>query len=55
MRTNLQETVDLVTLTEETLNAKLHFLCSALSAFFTYDTHFNGVVFISLALFNIRS
>ena len=28
MRRNLQETVDLVTLTEEILNGKLDFLCS---------------------------
>ena len=28
MRPNPQETVDLVTLTEEILNGKLHFLCS---------------------------
>ena len=28
MRPNPQETTDLVTLTEEMLNGKLHFLCS---------------------------
>ena len=28
MRSNLQETADLVTFTEEILNGKLHFLCS---------------------------
>ena len=28
MLSNLQETADLVTLTEEILNGKLHFLCS---------------------------
>ena len=33
MRSNLQETADLVTFTEEILNGKLHFLCSDLKAF----------------------
>ena len=28
MQPNLQETADVVTLTEEILNGKLHFLCS---------------------------
>ena len=28
MRPNLEETADLVTLTEETFNGKIHFLCS---------------------------
>ena len=32
MRPNLQETEDLVTLTEEILNGKLHFLSSVYSA-----------------------
>ena len=32
MRPNLQETADLVTFTEEILNRKLHFLCSAASS-----------------------
>ena len=30
---NLQETVDLVTFTEEILNGKLHFLCSGVTFF----------------------
>ena len=31
MQPNLQETADLVTVTEEILNGKFHFLCSAIT------------------------
>ena len=33
MRPNWQETVDLVTFTEEILNGKLHFLCNVIRGF----------------------
>ena len=36
IRWKLQETVDLVTFTEEILNGKLHFLCSDSKVFFYY-------------------
>ena len=38
MGTNLQETVDLVTFTEEILNGKLYFLCSVSGHFSTSAT-----------------
>ena len=39
---NLQETADLVTFTEETLNKKLHFLCSV-----PYLIIYRGITFIA--------
>ena len=38
MQPNPQETADLVTFTEEILNGKLHFLCSAIK-FYAFHSH----------------
>ena len=43
MSPNPQEPADLVTFTEEILNAKLHFLCSVLNLFYqTEPNHFRA-------------
>ena len=38
-----QETVDLVTFTEEILDRKLHFMCSAISVFWSFLFGYRGV------------